>query len=121
MDVLGAVAEELRRLEESLWIAETRFDQDYMNRIFADDFFEFGRSGMVYSRQECLNAASKPKIDAVIPLPHFRVNLLDANNALVTYVSEARHEPMRRANRASIWSRTPDGWRLRFHQGTPTS
>ncbi len=37
--------ETLTRLEESLWRAETRYDPVLMDRIFADDFFEFGRSG----------------------------------------------------------------------------
>lgn len=32
--------EKLRGLEESLWIAKTRFDQEYMNKILSPDFFD---------------------------------------------------------------------------------
>jgi hypothetical protein len=35
----------LRRLEESLWIAETRYDQTYMDEIFARDFLNLGVRG----------------------------------------------------------------------------
>lgn len=35
----------LRELEESLWIAKTRFDQEYMNKILSPDFFEFYHLG----------------------------------------------------------------------------
>ncbi|MCB1181769.1 MAG: hypothetical protein KDK55_07125 [Chlamydiia bacterium] len=45
MQIKDEEKETLRKLEESLWIASTRFDFNYMNRILAHDFFEFGRSG----------------------------------------------------------------------------
>lgn len=91
-----------------------------MERVLAPDFVEFGRSGRQYDRAECL-AAEAFDIPASLPLPELRVNALDADTALVTYVSVVRYDKVLRANRASIWSRTPDGWQLRFHQGTPTA
>ena len=111
-------AQQLYELEESLWRAETRFDQSYMDKVLAPDFFEFGRSGKTYSRQECLTAAPQ-KIDATLPLKNFKMHALDAANALVTYVSEVKYDEMERANRSSLWTKTSDGWKLRFHQGTP--
>ena len=45
----------LKQLEASLWIAKTRFDNDYMEQILAPDFFEFGRSGKIYQREETLS------------------------------------------------------------------
>ena len=44
--------EELRILEESLWRHETRFDRDYLQRVLHPDFFEFGRSGRVWTRDD---------------------------------------------------------------------
>jgi hypothetical protein len=110
--------DELRRLEESLWRSETRFDLAHMEWLLAPDFVEFGRSGRTYDRAACL-AVEACDIKASLPLPEFRVNALDADTALVTYVSVVRHDEVLRANRASVWSRTPGGWQLRFHQGTP--
>ena len=39
----------LKQLEEELWLAETRFNRQYMEKIFASDLFEYG-SGVC---QEC--------------------------------------------------------------------
>jgi hypothetical protein len=41
-------------LEETLWRAETRGDRALMDATFADDFFEFGRSGRVWTQDEML-------------------------------------------------------------------
>jgi hypothetical protein len=110
---------ELRRLEESLWVAKTRYDRSLMDVLFADDFFEFGRSGARYSRRECLAAPPAAAIDVTIPLPDFSVHPLDTSNCLVTYTSEHFGNKPGRALRASLWTKTNVGWKLRFHQGTP--
>jgi uncharacterized protein DUF4440 len=49
--------DELQQLEESLWIAQTRFDNAYMEQILSPEFVQFGRSGKVYGREETLSAA----------------------------------------------------------------
>jgi hypothetical protein len=55
-----------------------------------------------------------------LPLPKFAARLIAADVALVTYVSEVKFTDVtERANRSSLWSRYPTGWKLRFHQGTP--
>lgn len=108
----------LRELEESLWRSETRFDQDYMNRIMAPDFGEFGRSGRIYQRAEILGMPYQ-KIDAKLPLENFNVRLIDTNVALVTCISQVQYDELQISNRSSIWSRTSAGWQIRFHQGTP--
>jgi hypothetical protein len=112
---------ELHRLEEELWQEATRFNLHYMEQILADDFFEFGRSGRIHQRQDILNMPAGP-IEAVLPLPDFHIRLLDSDTAHVTYKSAVTHNGITEyANRSSIWSRTIDGWKLRFHQGTTTS
>jgi hypothetical protein len=111
--------DQLRRLEESLWRAETRFDRDHMNEVLAPDFFEFGRSGRVYWRQDTLDVPAQP-IGATLPLAKFAVRSIAADVALVTYVSEVTYGKLREvANRSSLWSRQAGGWKIRFHQGTP--
>lgn len=116
----GADYQALRQLEESLWRSATRFDSEYMDAILAPDFFEFGRSGRIYGRASCL-AIPVQEINAEIPLPQFQVRFLNADTALVTYVSIVRYQDQDTvlANRSSHWSRTETGWILRFHQGTP--
>lgn len=107
------------RLEESLWREETRFDAAYMDRVLGEDFVEFGRSGRVYDRAAIL-ASPRGPIDARLPLPDFAARLIAPDVALVTYNSLATYDGVvERGRRSSIWSRTADGWVLRFHQGTP--
>lgn len=108
----------LQRLEESLWREATRFDRDYMERILSADFVEFGRSGRVYDRAAIV-AAPRGSIDAVLPLPDFAARLISPDVALVTYNSLVTYDGVvEQGRRSSIWSRTADGWGLRFHQGT---
>ena len=111
----------LRALEETLWTAATRFDPALMDRTFAKDFFEFGRSGRRYERAELILApVPGAAIDATLPLPDYNVALVAPGVALATYTSELRRGgSVERARRASLWVRGDDGWRLRFHQGTP--
>jgi hypothetical protein len=111
--------DELRRLEKSLWRAETRFERDHMNEVLAPDFFEFGRSGRVYRREEILDVPAQP-INVTLQLAKFAVRLIATDVALVTYVSGVIYgEVTEVANRSSLWSRHALGWRIRFHQGTP--
>lgn len=107
----------LERLEEGLWRAETRFDQAWMERVLAPGFFEFGRSGRIYSREDTLAIPARP-IDAT--LEDVEAHPLGTDVALVTYTSVETYEGEEQlANRSSLWSRTEDGWQLLFHQATP--
>jgi hypothetical protein len=111
--------EQLRQLEESLWRQQYRCDRSYMDATLAPDFFEFGRSGRVYKRDEALDVENQP-IRASLPLQRFAACLITKDVALITYVSEVSNgDEIECANRSSLWSRYPSGWRLRFHQGTP--
>ena len=118
MDLSTQDLHDLQVFEESLWRADVRFDRERMNQILAPDFFEFGRSGRVYGREDALGTPAQP-VDANLPLKEFHARLLDADVAQVTYVSAVTHEGVEEiANRSSIWTRNDGGWQLRFHQGT---
>jgi hypothetical protein len=109
----------LTRLEESMWIETTRFDESFMLGALAPDFFEFGRSGMMHARDAVLSAA-RQVIGIILPLRELAIRLLDDNTAQVTYISDTENAGLRLlARQSSIWSKTPQGWQLRFHQGTP--
>jgi hypothetical protein len=110
---------DLTRLEEAMWRAETRFDPGFQQARFAADFFEFGRSGRIYTREQALSAPSQ-EIRAVLPLRNLVIRLLDQNTAQTTYDSEVTYgDAAEYARRSSIWSRGATGWVMRFHQGTP--
>jgi hypothetical protein len=110
---------ELTRLEEAMWRPDTRFDLAFQEAHFAPDFVEYGRSGRVYTRTEVIRTDKHP-IEGSIPLPGLAIRELDGSTVLVTYNSQADFNGVREhARRSSIWSRSPTGWVMRFHQGTP--
>jgi hypothetical protein len=74
----------LTRLEEDMWREVTRFDRNFQEQRFAADFFEFGRSGRVYTRDRIVLLDSQP-IHAVLPLPNLAIRLLDRHTAQVTF------------------------------------
>lgn len=113
--------ENIKKLEESLWIGSTRFDRDLMDQVFAPDFFEYGRSGRTYQRSEMLfDKSDQIDIGATIPLPEFQARLISDDVVQTTYVSELRTgDLVELGRRSSIWSRIDGRWQLRFHQGTP--
>lgn len=108
----------LRRLEESLWRPETRWDREHMERVLAPEFVEFGRSGRIWSRDQILAAAPIP-LEVRLPLPAFHVTFPSEDVALVTYRSDVVQPEPSQANRSSLWRRESGTWRLVFHQGTP--
>ena len=110
----------LQQLEESLWRSKTRYDRKYMNSILSSRFFEFGRSGRIYNRDEILSAP-KQKIQIRFPFKDFKVHTITNKIFLVTYISEVKYKKLEVANRSSVWLKTAHGWKLQFHQGTPVN
>jgi hypothetical protein len=56
----------------------------------------------------------------VLPHDEYRLDLIDEDVALARYVSRSHHDGAEPgAERTSVWINTNEGWRLRFHQGTP--
>ena len=108
----------LKELEESLWIPATRFDYEYMKRVLSPSFFEFGRSGRIYKREDTL-AVPEQEISIKLPLECFEVNPIGEDAVLVTYKSEVMYDKLLISNRSSLWLKTPAGWQIMFHQGTP--
>ena len=82
----------LVELEETLWRAETRYDTELMERTFAPDFVEVGRSGRRYERHEMLfEPDPEAVINASLPLLEYSVKLISPDVALATYTSVVRY------------------------------
>ena len=118
MELTKEELSEIQKLEESLWTAGTRFDKKHMDNILAPGFFEFGRSGRIYKREDVLSVAPQ-EIKAKLPLKEFQARYICENVVLVTYVSEVQYNTLQVGNRSSLWLKTLTGWQLQFHQGTP--
>lgn len=113
----------LQRAEVALHQPSTRRDASKVGALLHESFLEFGRSGTVYDRDATLDLLASGEIGGRLVSQDFAVTTLSASAALLTYKSaviDDSEQIHRHTLRASVWVHTPDGWKLQFHQGTPT-
>jgi hypothetical protein len=80
------------------------------------EYTEAGASGRWWDREDMLAAmADEPPDGAPVVASQVQATRLAADVILVTYISQAGQ---RRAHRSSVWLRGPEGWQVRYHQGT---
>jgi hypothetical protein len=113
---------QLRRAEEALLDPDVRTDRTRVAQFLTDDFVEFGSSGRIFTRDQVLDMLAG-EAPAPIHMTDFECALLAEDVALVTYCA-SRTDPLSGIQisslRSSIWTKSPGGWRLKFHQGTRT-
>lgn len=109
----------LTHLEEGMW-SDPRFEADWTERVLHPEFAGVGMSGNSYTKRETIDNSRPTQFEAHLPHEDYRLELVDEDVALVRYISHLTIDSVeRRAQRTSIWVNTNEGWRLRFHQGTP--
>jgi len=114
-----ATATELLRLERALAERVDAAAPDGLAALLDDGFLEFGASGRVLDRDATIEMLRTSGHVDSIDLSEVRTRVLAADVVLLTYTLSARApNGARRTRRSSIWRRTPDGWRILFHQGT---
>lgn len=114
----------LRELECELHQTDCRKDRERLAQLLAPDFKEFGRSGASYTRDHTLMSLPSDPDPPRIHAQDFVVKSLSDSIALLTYRSayvNPSGELFRHTNRSSIWRLESSGWRMVFHQGTPTT
>lgn len=92
--------------------------EDFIS-MTADDFWEIGASGQIYSREFVLDELDKRVKDPppdVWEVSEFRCRPLCPKVYLATY-NLLQHRT-RLTRRSTIWRLTPGGWKILFHQGT---
>jgi hypothetical protein len=107
-------------LENQLLQPEIRRSPKDIDRLLADEFVEFGSSGTIYRKQQCVGGMSQTQRS----LSHFEAKLLAPGVALATYRVVKHDEPrphMKYSLRSSIWKLIDGRWQMVFHQGTPTA
>ena len=112
-DVQTVIELELRLLQP-----EVRAGPGEVEALLHPGFSEFGASGRPWGRPEMIAALSAEQPageEPVVTATDMAGTRLADDVIHLTYVSQRAG---RRALRSSIWLRTPDGWRVYFHQGT---
>ncbi|MBN6188709.1 DUF4440 domain-containing protein [Aneurinibacillus sp. BA2021] len=118
MDETVNLKEHIQELEKRLLQPEIRTNPKELHELLADEFYEYGSSGSILSKKDCIDAVGVGGV-LTLTLHHFTVHTLADDVVLATFQlkDETRN---RRTLRSSIWKYRNGRWQLFFHQGTIT-
>ena len=111
-----------RDLEEKLLRQETRNSPGEVATLLHPDFFEFGQSGTVWSRQQTIDRLAQ-ELPIERSLTNLSVLSLAPDVTLVTYRAVGRDAAGGNewhSLRSSVWKLTDGRWQMIFHHRTPT-
>lgn len=114
--------ESVVRLEIELHDPSVRRNIARLEELLHDDFIEIGRSGAIYDKQQVMSLLMSVKPVGVVS-QDYEQHLAGRDLMLITYRSahvDSEGVLSNFARRSSLWQQSVSGWRLRFHQGTPT-
>ena len=109
-------------LEKELLQPEVRASSSgRLNELLAKDYFEFGRSGKKYTKDDVLNALPSEEEEKFVT-SLFELMPLSPDTVLLTYFLERENLATKNKSsswRSSIWQMHDGKWQMIFHQGTP--
>jgi hypothetical protein len=91
----------------------------HFENMTTGDFWEVGASGRRYSREDVLAELERRQQVQTVDVweaTGFHCREVAKDVYLLTYTLLQHNE--RKTRRSTIWQRTPDGWKIVFHQGT---
>jgi hypothetical protein len=119
---MNTLLSELQSLEVELHHPGVRCSRERLQQLLHPEFHEVGRSGRAYDRDTIVSHLASQQAHPVVASDSFAVSELAPGVALLTYRSahvQAESSLVNHTLRSSIWLKTPAGWQLRYHQGTP--
>lgn len=111
--------------EQQLHRLQIRRQKAAIEKLLHRDFFEIGRSGKRYDRQQVINSLLAETVEQNIGSDQYALTPTGSAMLLLTYrtyVLSAGGEKLQRTLRTSLWvntSKNDDNWQMLFHQGTP--
>ena len=108
-------------LEKQLHSFSSRSNEQKIATLLGQNFFEFGSSGKIWSREDILERLPTEDQSVQIESEDYKATPLADDVVLVTYVSKrvSADAPTTEFLRSSVWRKNPNGWQMEFHQGTP--
>lgn len=118
-----ALAAELERLERALHSPQVRADPARLAALLDMDFHEITRSGRCVGREAMLEVLAQTRTPVALESEGVAVWVLSDVLAQVRYRSRylVQGQPQRWVLRCSLWRWHATGWRMAFHQGTPSA
>ena len=107
-------------LETSLLKTEVRSSFEQLNNLLADDFKEFGSSGLVYTKQDVLERLPSNTNKVVYDVSDFEIKSLSEDIVMANFKTDRiiNDTEKMQSLRTSLWRKEGDKWRMFFHQGT---
>lgn len=108
------------KLETDLLKPDIRASVEKLNELIADDFIEYGSSGLIYSKKIILERLPKGNSPAYT-LFDFDLVVLSENIVQTRFKTDRVDLDGTKTTslRTSLRRKTSDKWQMFFHQGTP--
>ena len=118
---MNDITKEIYELELSLLKPEVRSSLEQLSLLLADDFQEFGSSGLIYDKKMILERLPKNTEKVVYTVSDFYTKVLSEDIVLATFKTErvTNDVDMMVSLRSSLWRKTNGAWQMFFHQGAP--
>jgi hypothetical protein len=115
---LRAICAELQQREPIFHVPKFGTTRQDFEQLMAPDYWEVGASGRRYSREfilEILQTRAPDPAEGSWTKSDFHCREVAPNNYLVTYTLQ---QGARVSRRSTLWRKTPEGWKILYHQGT---
>lgn len=118
---MNEIEKTIYELESSLLQPEVRSSLAKLNELLADDFMEFGSSGLMYNKQNVLERLPSNTDKITYTIENFEVKVLSESIIFATFKTDkvTNNEDKIISLRSSLWRKEGEIWKIFFHQGTP--
>ena len=114
----------LLAMEVALQKHENRTNISQLKALIHPEFLEIGYSGKTHDYNSTLkNLLSENNSELIVWSQDFRCTKFAPTVIQITYKSALQDKKgnlSRHSKRSSIWVNMTEGWKILFHQGTPT-
>lgn len=117
---MNELKEIIYKLETDLLTPEVRMSTEKLGEILADDFVEYGSSGLAYNKVMILERLPQGP-SPVYTVYDFEIVVLSESIVQSRFKSDRINLDNTKSFslRNSIWRKVGDAWQIVFHQGTP--
>jgi hypothetical protein len=109
--------ERILMLEKNFFEHKYLQDKEYLEAIFDDDYFEMGKSGKKYTKQDAIAALSSIEANRNIDIYDYECKQIDTTVYLAHYITK---ENGTNVFRTSLWRYIDGDMRILFHQASST-
>ena len=110
----------LFELEKQMHSSEFRSDPLKIASLLSPDFYEFGSSGKIWTREDIIKSLLAENRGTRFESRDYRATALSKDVVLVTYISVqfSEEKDSQECLRSSLWRNHGENWKMEFHQGT---